>query len=182
MLLTTARKCGSCYDQVRPKKMTIAPCKHQYCHRCLQKMVLMALEMWQAFPVRCCGQNIPMNQVLPALNNREKCLYTSRVAEEAVPPAQRWYCPHTNCRRWIDTRQLKPGSKNQKCPCCRTLICSQCRDLAHENRECVEDPGLPELLEVARRHHWQRCYNCHAMVGKTDGCQHIKCLCGADFW
>ncbi|KAJ5580762.1 IBR domain protein [Penicillium hetheringtonii] len=101
------------------------------------------------------------------MSARGKRLYASRADEEEVPPAERWYCPQANCRRWIHTKHLRPDLKYQTCPRCRTKICPQCRDIAHTTTGCTRDPGLPGILEMARRHHWQRCYECHAMVEKN---------------
>lgn len=146
-------------------------------------MALFSLRNRTPFPVRCCSQIIPVNLISSALSTRTKRLYTSRIDEEATPPAERLYCPHTSCRQWIRNQDLDPGAKYQKCPRCRTLICSICRDLAHADRECVEDPALADILVVARRNHWQRCCRCHAVVEKVGGCQHVHCLlCQADFW
>lgn len=145
-------------------------------------MALFALRNRTRFPVRCCNEIIPLELITSALSTRTKRLYTSRIDEDAVPPTERLYCPHTSCRQWIHSKYLKPGDTYQRCPRCRTMICSRCRDLAHADRECAEDPGLADVLLVARRNHWQRCFSCHAMVEKVGGCQHIRCRCGADFW
>ena len=145
-------------------------------------MALLSLQNKSLFPARCCGQAIPTQQVLSTMSARGKRLYASRADEEEVPPAERWYCPQANCRRWIHTKHLRPDLKYQTCPRCRTKICPQCRDIAHTTTGCTRDPGLPGILEMARRHHWQRCYECHAMVEKNGGCHHVRCICGADFW
>lgn len=141
-----------------------------------------ALDNKQLFPVRCCNKEIPTKRVAMTLDAEKRRLYTSRADEDAVPPTKRWYCPHTVCGRWIPPRYLKTGAKTQKCCHCRAMICSRCRDLAHDYRKCSKDPGLEQVLEVARSHHWQRCHNCHAIVSKQNGCNHMKCTCGAEFW
>lgn len=181
-LLNISRNCIACDKQVRPTKLTTAPCQHKYCHRCVRKMGEIALENKELFPVRCCNQEVPVKRVAMTMNVDKKKLYISRSDEDAVPPAERWYCPHTSCGKWIPPRHLKPGAKTQKCCHCRVTICSQCSDLAHEYGECSKDPGLEAILEVARHHHWQRCPNCHAIVSKKTGCNHMKCICGTDFW
>lgn len=181
-LLKPPRKCIACDKQIRPSKLVIAPCEHKYCPRCIRKMGMTALQDNERFPVLCCSQEIPARRVASTMHTASKRLYITRTDEHAVPPAERWYCPHTNCGRWIPPRYLKPESKAYKCPHCRQMICPRCRDMTHEERDCSEDPSLGQILEMARRHHWQRCYRCHAMVLKTEGCNHISCLCGAQFW
>lgn len=167
---------------MRTAKLVTAPCGHIYCPCCLCKMAVLALQNQTQFPVRCCSREIPAVRVACVMNARGRRLYISRADENAVPPADRWYCPRTTCGQWISPRHIKKSSKTQKCPHCRAVICTSCHDLAHENRECTEDPGLGQLLEIARRQHWQRCYNCHALVWKIEGCNHMRCRCGAQFW
>lgn len=145
-------------------------------------MAVLALRKKIRFQIQCCDQIIPTKQVVATLSTRSKRLYSARVDEEAVPAAERWYCAQAGCRQWIPSKYLKPGSKSQRCPHCRTASCSQCRDLAHADHPCFEDPGLADVLEIARRRHWQRCPSCHAMVERTGGCPHMRCRCGVDFW
>lgn len=181
-VLTTPRECVACTKQVRKSKLVTAPCGHIFCPRCLCKMGVIALQNIERFPVRCCSQEIPVEKVASAMDARGGQLYTSRAEEHAVPPAERWYCPHTTCGRFIAPRYIKTNSKTQTCPHCRATICTSCHDLAHIDGGCATDPALRPLLEMARRNHWQRCYNCHALVWKIDGCNHMRCRCGAHFW
>lgn len=145
-------------------------------------MAHVALKNTDLFPVRCCSQEIPARQVAATLLSEERDTYTSRSEEHTLPPAERWYCPQTRCGQWIRPRYLRLGSRAPKCPYCKTSLCPNCRDIAHEDRRCESDPKLTEILKVARRHRWQRCYNCHTMVEKTSGCNHMKCVCSAEFW
>ncbi|KAJ5734245.1 IBR domain protein [Penicillium malachiteum] len=132
------------------------------------------------FPVQCCGQEFPPKQVTSTLGIRERKLYLQRREEHGVPPSERWYCPKTSCARFIHPRNLSISeqSKQLKCPFCRAQICVNCRDLAHEARQCTVDENLNDLLLFARRKHWQRCFRCHALVEKVGGCTHMSYVCG----
>ncbi|KAJ5389369.1 IBR domain protein [Penicillium cataractarum] len=174
-------RCVACDEPVKPSKLVVAPCGHQYCRPCTREIVNVAFKDRSMFPLRCCGQEIPAKQVAPALNPRGRRVYIARAFEHATPQAERWYCPSANCRAWISPRYIRSGAKSQKCPYCRATICPQCRDLAHGQRQCTHDPGLGEILDMARRRHWQRCYNCHSLVERNRGCPHIVCKCGAEF-
>lgn len=61
-------------------------------------------------------------------------------------------------------------------------MCLDCRDIAHDSRVCAYDPSLNEVLLVAQQKHWQRCFSCHTLVEKIEGCRHMKCVCKAEFW
>jgi hypothetical protein len=174
--------CVACDKPVKSTNLVSGGCEHQYCRPCIREMVKVAFLDRSMFPVRCCGQEIPAKQLVPALHLRVRKVYMALASERITPPAERWYCPAANCRTWISPRFLHPGSKTQKCPYCRAVICSTCRDLAHGRQQCTEDPGLGEILDVARTQQWQRCYRCHSLVERRGGCPHIRCNCGAEFW
>ena len=180
--LICIRRCIGCDRETQAAKLIVAPCGHQYCQGCIRRMGYIALQNTDQFPVRCCSQQIPARRVRSTLDSKGRETYKSRLEEYMVPPGERWYCPQTKCGRWIRPRYLKPGSRHHKCPYCRTPICPTCRDIAHESRGCTSDPGLAEVLQVARHHRWQRCFNCHAMIEKTTGCNHVQCTCSAEFW
>ncbi|THW44345.1 hypothetical protein D6C78_05647, partial [Aureobasidium pullulans] len=40
---------------------------------------------------------------------------------------------------------------------------------------------MEQLLELAEREQWQRCYSCTRLVVLAHGCNHISCPCGAEF-
>ena len=170
-----------CFQEIQNSKLITAPCEHQYCRQCIKEMGRVALKEIARFPVRCCSQEIPAYKVASAMSSRARKIYIMRKDEHAVLPEERLYCPQPNCRRWISTRGLTTKSK-VRCPHCRTPVCSNCRDIAHGDRECARDPALEEVLGVARRYRWQRCYNCHVIVEKMTGCLHMTCHCSAEFW
>ena len=181
-ILRCSRTCVCCNEQVQTTRIVFGPCEHKYCTRCIRTMASLAMEDKSRFPIKCCSEEIPAKRIASALNSRNRKIYLAQRAEYEFPPSERWYCPHPNCCRWIHPRDLISRSKPLKCPHCRATICIKCRDLAHGERECVIDDTLPNILAVARRNHWQRCFRCHALVEKTGGCIHMKCICKAEFW
>ncbi|KAL1908739.1 hypothetical protein Sste5344_005564 [Sporothrix stenoceras] len=46
---------------------------------------------------------------------------------------------------------------------------------------CKENPALAEVLRLAREKKWQQCYACKRIIELSAGCNHISCLCGAQF-
>lgn len=145
-------------------------------------MVGVALEQEEYFPVRCCSQKIPTKKIMSIMTRDGRRLYKSRACEYSISPAERWYCPRNTCGRWIPPKHIDAQASSQRCRSCQAKICSNCKGLAHESWNCAQDPELKEILKVAQENHWQRCYQCHAIVEKTDGCAHITCRCQAEFW
>ena len=181
-MLTSPRPCISCLRKTPTTRLVVAPCQHHYCSDCLCRMGKMALKDLDSFPVRCCGQEISVKKVVSNMQGPERDTYRKRSEEYALPPPERWYCPFPNCGQWIHPRNLTTRSNPLKCPHCDVAICVDCRDLAHQGRNCAKDPGLAAILSLARDKNWQRCFNCGFVVEKLDGCTHIVCKCRAEFW
>ncbi|KAI4842474.1 hypothetical protein E4T44_03791 [Aureobasidium sp. EXF-8845] len=55
--------------------------------------------------------------------------------------------------------------------------------VAKEPAPFARKQHIVSLLELAATEGWQRCYNtkCHRVVALTIGCNHITCVCGAQF-
>lgn len=176
------RQCIGCYERVPAKKLITCPCSHKYCRSCLRAMADIAVNQEEYFPVRCCAEEIPTEKILCSMRRQDRKVYKSRAREYAVPPSERWYCPRSTCGQWIPPEQIDARSASQVCRSCRETICSNCRGPAHESWNCVHDPELRLVLDVAQRNGWQRCYHCHAIVERVSGCAHMLCRCQAKFW
>jgi IBR domain, a half RING-finger domain len=135
------------------------------------------------FPPKCCLTEIPLKDILTALNEPQKELYKSKAAEYSLKPESRWYCPNAKCGKWIPPGKLhKLRILGARCPGCYTRICGYCRGTSHEDGvDCPEDFGLEATIEEAERQGWRRCYKCRTLVELTVGCRHITCRCKAQF-
>ena len=176
-------ECTSCFDEI-PRKTAIAglPCNHKYCLACFSQLVSTAIHSEDTFPPKCCLQEIPKTLLRTHLAPKELSTYNQRALEYAVPIANRYYCVHAPCARWIDTRHAKRTNGALACPHCQTKLCLVCRGPSHpSNQDCPQDYGLSSTLEHAELAGWQRCYNCRALVERNQGCRHITCKCRAEF-
>ena len=180
--MTWYRVCSSCLDRVPVESLVKIPCQHRYCRPCLHTMTLMAMKDERPFPPRCCTAEMPSKALLSSMPSRDKVLFLNKMEELQTPATERWYCPATKCSKWISPKRLRPQSSFQKCPYCRTTICSGCRGSYHPRKNCPADKGLNALLERARAERWQRCFNCRTMVELTEGCNNVTCTCKANFW
>lgn len=172
----------SCLKSIRIENLTDIPCGHSYCRPCLRQMTFTAMNDECMFPPRCCSQSIPSKPILTSLASQEKVNFLTTMEEFKTPIRERWYCPAVNCGKWISPKMLRNQSQAQKCPYCRTKICSGCRARDHPLKECSTDPGLVAVLRQAQIQRWQRCYNCRALVEHISGCGHMTCRCKAEFW
>jgi E3 ubiquitin-protein ligase RNF144 len=167
---------------VDTKKLLKVPCGHDFCFPCSRRMATTALDNLELFPARCCTREIPPKSIVAAMSSRNRKRYMYRWEEHKTSPIERLYCPRASCGQWIPFRS--PGSRlgHIVCPYCRAKICPNCRDFHHFGWSCSHSPEIRAVLELARENNWQRCSNCLYLVEKVDGCNHIVCRCGSQFW
>lgn len=162
--------------------MTTAPCGHKYCTHCMRRMATIVLDNPEMFPAKCCSKEIPPKAIVSAINSRNKKRYIVLWEEQKLTPLERLYCPQAACRRWIPPRS--PGSRlgYVVCPHCRTKVCPSCREFFHIGWSCSHDHEMKRVLQMAKDNNWQRCPHCLHLVEKVDGCNHMRCRCGRQFW
>jgi hypothetical protein len=145
-------------------------------------MALVALENLELFPPKCCRREIPSERIVSVMSSRTKKRYIAKSEEQAIPSRDRIYCPRTRCGRWIHPKYKGSRPGTQVCPHCRTKVCVSCCELAHGILPCPDDESTKNVLKMAKKYKWQRCTKCGIVVEKVDGCNHIHCICGNDFW
>ncbi|KAF8075993.1 hypothetical protein FPV67DRAFT_392568 [Lyophyllum atratum] len=158
--------CPICRDiVVRPVKLG---CQHSYCTVCIQHYFTSAAGA-RIFPLRFLS-NQQYEQVLHVAFST----YMDR------HPQNFRYCPTPNCMQVyrVDTKTT------MICPSCFVAVCTSCHE-AHEGLSCEErrtrkaqeDERHNELW--AAMHGVKRCPSCQVWIEKTEGCNHLACLCGA---
>jgi len=99
------------------------------------------------------------------------------------------YCAQKRCSQFIPENEHLDGQEAGRCPECLTVTCKICLKgkEAHEQwefrrRVCpAEDQDESALYDLGLRQKWRQCPTCLTMVEKTDGCNHMDCICGIDF-
>ncbi|OAL35835.1 hypothetical protein AYO20_04985 [Fonsecaea nubica] len=162
----TQVECTSCFEEASEDETRKLPCNHSYCKSCLTTLITTALQNESSFPPKCCLTEIPLQTVLLSLDAKHRELYKEKVAEYAIAPQERWYCPNTKCLKWIPPSKLQRiRILNMRCPHCATKICSICRGLAHrDSADCPQDFGLEATMVLAELQGWRRCFKCRTMV------------------
>ncbi|WIA33368.1 hypothetical protein OEZ86_006505 [Tetradesmus obliquus] len=77
------------------------------------------------------------------------------------------------------------------CPECHKAFCLSCGIKGwHEGMMCAQFQALPPelrsaedaaVLRMAQQHGWKRCPGCGHIVVRKEGCNHMRCHCGAPF-
>jgi hypothetical protein len=80
----------------------------------------------------------------------------------------RTYCSNPSCSKYIFPYSV--SSYIGTCSHCSSRTCMRCKKPAHEG-DCPDEDE--ELLQLAEREGWRRCFQCRNMIELGTGCNHI---------
>ncbi|THY47994.1 hypothetical protein D6C98_06902 [Aureobasidium pullulans] len=153
-----------------------APCGHRFCSDCLTTLFGLCTTDEEVYPPRCCTQTIPLDRVNGGLSR--ELVETFRAKSIEWETKDRTYCYNTKCAKFIPPEGIVGNTAT--CQQCYRRTCPSCKTAAHTG-DCPRDAAMEQLLEIAEREQWQRCYSCTRLVVLAHGCNHISCPCGAEF-
>lgn len=163
------RNCVAC-DTTRPLfKLLHAPCGHEYCEDCLQTIFRLATTDETLFPPRCCRQPISLTTAKLYLSSGLIDVFEKKSLEFSTP--NRSFCFEPTCSSFIPPRSIE--GERGTCPDCGKKTCTICKNKMHDG-DCPQDGKTQEILRMASREGWQRCWKCKRLVGISTGCNHIR--------
>ncbi|KAI3322180.1 hypothetical protein HD806DRAFT_139765 [Xylariaceae sp. AK1471] len=172
-------ECVSCLDDFNPNDTIRAPC-HNYCKPCFSRLVASACQNEQHWPPKCCLNNIPAMTIIKNIDDDLQRTYRERTVEWNINVADRIYCSRPNCSLFIRPEYTIPAQGVARCTDGH-YTCIICRNAQHDGDNCPQDRDMVRTNELAEEEGWKRCYGCHAYVEHREACQHMTCLCGAEF-
>ncbi|KAK1985795.1 hypothetical protein LZ30DRAFT_583422 [Colletotrichum cereale] len=178
----TARvECVVCMDEFSSSKIAKLKCGHRMCSVCLKRHFKISITDPQEMPPKCCSENIALKHVDHLFSTDFKRKWNRKFQEYSA--RNRVYCPSRRCGAWIKPHYIRKegGRKYGKCGQCRTKVCCSCNGRWHPSGECPNDEETTRFLDQAKDEGWKRCFRCHHMVELKEGCNHMTCLCGAQF-
>ncbi|KAF9552090.1 hypothetical protein CPC08DRAFT_823074 [Agrocybe pediades] len=175
--------CTICTDSIRSDRALHTPCNHYYCRDCVVALVESFTRDESLFPLRCCGQPIPIKDVAPFINSTLQREFNEKHAEFSIPSQNRVYCVSPQCSKFLGSSEgrYKAIFPWIYCPDCGTGTCPKCKQAEHEGRPCADNTALAEVRAMASKEGWQTCPGCHAIVELSIGCYHMTCRCRAEF-
>ncbi|EDR00737.1 uncharacterized protein LACBIDRAFT_312942 [Laccaria bicolor S238N-H82] len=176
--------CTICGEQVRVRDSLHTPCDHFYCRGCVVDLVETFTRDESLYPLRCCQQPIPPENIMTFVSSRLQILFTAKSREFGTPSQRRIYCAVPTCSAFLGSSEGVPAASTFPCPKCRGLTCVYCKQPGHPNEACKEDPAAQltqELRALASSEHWQTCPGCNAIVELEQGCYHMTCRCRTEF-
>ena len=188
-------RCVSCDEDKRLFELLCAPCGDFYCQECMQKLFQLATDDENYFPPRCCRQPIPLTSA--KLYLKANLAQAFQKKSVGFRTGNRTYCFRPTCSSLIAPDDIDGDTAT--CPICDYKTCTICKGCKHDG-DCPEDTATQQVLEVAGREEWQRCYNCRGLMELQFGCNHMRhiyqvnsildneanhacrCRCGAELW
>ena len=80
------------------------------------------------------------------------------------------WCPNVHCAKVIQFQSR--DQKEAQCQNCQQVICTLCGQEAHPTQTCQE-VAEKQLEALTEARDLQRCRNCHSLVQKFSGCNHM---------
>ncbi|RDA88377.1 hypothetical protein CP532_5557, partial [Ophiocordyceps camponoti-leonardi (nom. inval.)] len=168
--------CICCGDAGVSCDMVRSPCGHEYCRDCLAKLFEASIEDESLFPPRCCKQPFEIEEAQIFLPDELVCRFKTKKVE--FESSDRTYCWKATCSSFIPIQSIRDGVAH--CSGCCSTTCAICKQESHKG-DCPQDPVNKEFYKVATDNKWQRCKRCKRYIELNIGCNHITCLCGAEF-
>ncbi|KAH6959241.1 hypothetical protein DER45DRAFT_644538 [Fusarium avenaceum] len=171
-------ECISCSDELPRSELFEASCSHSICRTCLANWIQTSLRDESSFPLKCCGQIVPITLDNPLISEEQFDGYEAKRVELETP--RRTYCSDTTCAAFIPLRSTEAGIA--RCLHCKKQTCVECKMERHVG-VCIksEEDQRKEVLVMAEVAGWRQCAQCQHMVSLTTGCNHITCHCGFQF-
>ncbi|KAI3554244.1 hypothetical protein CABS03_12144 [Colletotrichum abscissum] len=175
-------ECLICMEEFQPSRIAKLKCGHRQCDACLKRHFKLSITDPQQMPPKCCVANIPLKHVDHLFTPEFKQKWNRKFSEFTA--ANRIYCPSRKCGAWIKPEHFRNeggGRQSTKCGQCKTKVCCSCNGKWHSSRECPSDEETTRFLDHAKDEGWKMCYKCSHMVELKEGCNHMTCICGAQF-
>lgn len=163
--------CAICLESFFIEHTITAPCKHSYCFTDLKDIFTRACKDEQLFPPRCCKQELSIELALPLMSDDEAVEFLEKSQEYTCK--DRTYCFQPSCSRFIPAENISRDVAT--CNDCYSRTCKLCKKEEHGSEDCPDDPSMKLTLETAAANGWQRCQQCHSLVERSHGCQHMTC-------
>ena len=160
-------------------------------NKCFDELVKNAVES-NNLPIKCpnCGINVHPNFIEDSINNANPQLlskYDKFSMNNFLQNNSDEYssCPTPGCEYMFF---FEPGAINFLCPLCGKNYCLNCKDEWHRGMTCQQYKDSRDVnkldnqfFQFVKGAKFKMCPKCKFWVEKNQGCNHMKCRCGADF-
>ncbi|KAK5270560.1 hypothetical protein LTR96_003837 [Exophiala xenobiotica] len=181
--------CTACMDYFRLDELLNIGCGCRYCPTCLNEAFKAGCTNMASFPPKCCGKPLRISVwggiLERAIVDRYKQIEAEFTANRPL------YCAHAHCSAYLPDNNHLNDHEVAVCFKCERVTCKRCRRLMDEHQEGIwdadervcpkEDENVSALRALGSEKKWKQCPTCMTMVERTDGCNHMDCICGIEF-
>ena len=191
--LKQVKKCEICLEDFSLLDCTnyFLNCNCILHNKCFDDMVKAAVEN-NTLPIKCpnCKVQIHPNFIEDSIRNANPQLlpkYDKFSMNNFLQNNSDEYssCPTPGCEYMFF---FNPGDFNYVCPMCTKHYCLNCKDEWHVGMTCQEYKDSRDVnklddqfFKFVKGAKFKMCPKCKYWVEKNQGCNHMKCRCGADF-
>jgi len=173
--------CPICMEDILQEASTFHDCGHQYHADCLRDWLLNTISEKRLPTCAQCSDPVPSISQLQSLNlpAPEMVRIQAEYAELSIPLGQRVHCTRASCGVFLGSID----APSQTCRKCDIEVCTKCRETVRGTivEHVCGSSEEEDVLRLAKDRGWQRCYSCHSLVERTEGCPHIVCRCTREF-
>ena len=181
--------CSSCLEPFFRVDTANLKCKHSLCPECLHGLSPQPAKsisqltrvsegvssMFKArSELRCCGESVPVRIIRQHGGFEDEFLEGFVLWLQEFHAPNPTYCPWEECLCYIPRRFIQEDYA--KCPFCKKRMCMSCKKKEHGG-VCRHDKKLKLLIEKEK---WKFC-PCGQLVQRSYGCNHMTCICKAEF-
>ncbi|KIW35378.1 uncharacterized protein PV07_02076 [Cladophialophora immunda] len=187
---TPPKECAVCFEEHRPGELVVLHhCHCAYCIPCLNQAFRVACRDRASFPPRC--HNVPLRISAVGTVLDDDVVERYKEIEAEFGAHRPFYCASPKCSAFIPVKDHLAQQEVAFCLQCHNSTCKSCKRLQSDHPVWDADmkkrvcPALEEdvvkLFELGEEKEWRQCPTCANMVERTDGCEHMDCICGVEF-
>uniref|UniRef100_A0A915C6Q8 RBR-type E3 ubiquitin transferase n=1 Tax=Parascaris univalens TaxID=6257 RepID=A0A915C6Q8_PARUN len=181
--------CAICYDEGGDG--FALDCGHYFCRECWAHYAYLKIRNGQA-PVMCieykCDEFLSPEHLLLILPIAVRDQYERLLRNNQLIRSEWIFC--ARCTRVVHVDSANEGTVAVVCKC-GAAMCTRCGERVHMPLSCADGRFYLDAVEtngrnfhVASEEHSvmvKQCPACRLFCERIDGCNHMECLCGADF-
>ncbi|CAH2073254.1 unnamed protein product [Thlaspi arvense] len=181
-------ECPICLSEV-DDGYSLEGCSHLFCKACLLEQFEASMRNFDSFPIVCshvdCGAPIVLAD-MRALLSQEKLdeLFRASLSSFVTSSEGKFrFCSTPDCPSVYRVAGPYESGEPFICGACNAETCTRCHLEYHLYLSCEsyklfkENPDL-SLKDWAKGKDVKNCPSCKATIEKSQGCNHLQCLCG----
>lgn len=178
--------CPICLEETN--KFFTLDCEDKFCNHCISTYIELELKNFN-LEIKCpnyktCNHVLSQNELAQFLSSKELIeKYEQAKQTKFIDSLNIFYC---RCGEAYEIEENNENGESKTkprhivyCVKCKRESCSNC-SLAPHSGDCVK--VTPDQIELIEKGIIKHCPMCRVAIEKNNGCDHMKCKCGFEFY